>query len=71
MPLKDSWEIQPFFHGVKPKDGKGVACQTFIWPVGANDPDAQMDPLEMLLNPEESEVQVRYAYFFPYDYVSW
>lgn len=40
---------------------------TFILPV---EPDtAVMDPLEMLLNPEKSTVEVAYIYFMPYDYV--
>ena len=28
-----------------------------------------MDPLEMLLNPEESTVEIAYIYFMPYDFV--
>lgn len=28
-----------------------------------------MDPLEMLLNPEESTIEVAYIYFMPYDFV--
>ena len=30
-----------------------------------------MDPLEMLLNPEESSVEVSYVYFMAYDSVEW
>ena len=30
-----------------------------------------MDPLEMLLNPDESEVEVFYYLFYHYDKVSW
>ena len=57
-------------HGKKPIDGLGPKLLTFIWPFHA-DTETEMDPLEMLLNPEASEVEATYIYFMPFDYVSW
>ena len=68
IPLDNPFERLDFFHGVKPVDGKGPPCLTFIAPVHA-DEEESMDPLEMLLNPELSTVQAIYAYWMPFDQV--
>ena len=41
---------------------------TFILPVSA-DQEPEMDPLEMLLNPEDTAIEASYIYFMPYDHV--
>ena len=57
-----------FFHGERPHDGKSVPIMTFILPVSA-DQQTEMEPLEMLLNPEDTTIEASYIYFFPFDSV--
>jgi len=67
--IDSAYEKLDFFHGQAPdSDGKGVPCQTLIFPVS---PSATDDPLYMLLNPEDFTIQVFYIYFFPYDWVKY
>ena len=71
IPITNPWDTsQKFLHGKRPVDGKSVPVMTFILPVQA-DSETKIDPLEMLLNPEETTVEVSYIYFMPYDYVQW
>ena len=69
VPLTGPYDRPRFLYGTKPKKGKGVTVQTFILPVGADSSD--MDPLEMLLNPEAVTVEVTYTYFMPFSHVKW
>lgn len=70
IPLKSVLDSsQPFMHGVRPVDGKSFPVHTFLLPVKPEDGTTDMDPLEMLLNPEseESLIEAAYIYFFAYD----
>ena len=70
IPLESPFEKREFFHGEKPdSNGLGVPVQTFIMPTNAT--LSTMDPLEMLLNPDQSKIEVYYIYFFPYDWVKY
>ena len=71
-PLKWPWgnDDHEFFHGTRPVDGLGEAVHTFIMPMNTTT-STEMDPVEMLLNPEESSVNVYYMYFFGFDWVVW
>ena len=63
---------QGFFHGERPKGGKASAeIMAFVMPVMSGTEETGMDPLEMLLNPEDSFLEVSYLYFHPYDWVRW
>ena len=56
---------------MRPVDGKaGVPLHTFLLPVEPEQGYTEMDPLEMLLNPEaeESVIEASYIYFFAYDW---
>ena len=71
VPITNPWDhSQKFLHGERPVDGKGVPVMTFILPVQAVS-ETEMDPLEMLLHPEETTIEASYVYFMPYDYVQW
>ena len=58
--IKEPWgHREDFLHGHRPQDGKSFPIMTFVMPVvSAASTDEGLDPLEMLLNPEVSTVEV-------------
>ena len=71
-PLTKPYQHLDWFHGQIPSAEDKVPVYTTIYPnINDSYEGEQLDPVEMLLNPELYKIQVNYIYFFPYDWVKY